>query len=146
MTKKSDQALAKLERQAALDHLSTLKPADLSKQHLERLEDELLIEALSNVGTTMQFAKIDPDDPEVPEAWKDLDKTTLDEKMRVAKAAWKGSGEVPFGLKANLQVLEGILKNRSRRTEERKTLNVQSIHLPQPTGSYPQLDISDDND
>ena len=117
----------------------------MTKENLEFLEDQLLGEVLSTVGCAMRFHEIDPSDPEsIPEEWRELSDRELKSRIRVVEAANLTSAEAPIGLKMSFQLMESIMKNRSKRSEEKNVLNVGKVELPSPVVNYDEIDIDSD--
>lgn len=135
-----------------------LEIAKLSKsssfEALKAAEDRLLEDSLDIVQSIMGFADIgldesgNPDDSQIPDAWKSLPREHLQRKIRLAKFGMLSSSDIPHGAKMAHATAIGIIKARATENSGTKILNIEAATFPAPsladTNTYEVLDISDE--
>lgn len=123
----------------------------LQQAKLDRIrefEDAMLMRASSIVEDAMSFADIDKDHPSdnVPDEWLAQcggDRKRAVAKMRVAKAAWEGTRDMPGGIKIAAQVMTSIIKARSMEKSAPKQLNVQVVNISAPLPDFAVMDVEE---
>lgn len=121
--------------------------ARLTRRELEEIEDGILINALKNLSAAVDFAKIDPQNPDrVPDEWKKLPKRERQERMRIAQFASMSTNEAPFGLKLSTQIVTAIMQARLKRGDTGREFRAAHASLPTPAPVYPVIDESTDDD
>lgn len=126
-------------------------PEALQREKLERIrefEDQMLMRASRIVEDAMSFAEIDEMHPEgmIPREWMEQcghDRDRAEAKMRVAKAAWKGTRDMPGGIKIAAQVMTSIIKARSLEKQGPKQLNVQLVQISTAMPQFAVLDVEE---
>jgi hypothetical protein len=114
---------------------------------LKAVEDKLLADSTSVVVDCLGFADLafDPEtyDPIVPAEWNDLPESEKARKIRLAKAVWMPSSDVPHGVKMAQEVMIGILKTRAAKETGTRILNIENASFPAPSPLLKELDIID---
>lgn len=127
--KKAAQELAKVEQ-------------ELSLAEVKQIEDSLLRDSSEIVKDSLRFAEIEFDDKgEVlayPREWDALPSSERERKIRIAKANWMSSSDVPNGIKMAERVVLAITKSRKDESTNKNVLNIQYAQFTTPT---PMRDI-----
>ena len=114
------------------------KPKKLSKRaedrldRLRNLENELFEKSLLVVGSTCDFAELDPVDPDkIPEKWIELyGEEEARKRHRVAMAGWQSVKTAPKAIDVALKVAVGIIRARATERGGVKQLNMNVIKMP----------------
>lgn len=113
---------------------------------LKSIEDKLLMDSTAVVVDCLDFANIGFDDSGVeitPEEWEGLPPLEKARKVRLAKACWMPSSDVPHGVKMSQEVMIGILKTRAAKETGTRILNIENASFPAPSPLIKELDIID---
>lgn len=121
-----------------------IEPVDVRAEHVRKIEDALLAEALETTRDGLAFADIDPANPgAIPESWKaELgdDSKRLSRRHRVASMSCLPSKDAPVGIANAGKVAIGILRSRAtEKTAGPRVLNV-AVMMPLPPRDYPELE------
>jgi hypothetical protein len=113
---------------------------------LKAVEDKLLADSLDILQDCLGFADMgfETDGTEIiPEEWNDLPEAEKQKKIRLAKAVWMPSSDVPHGVKMAQEVMIGILKTRAAKETGTRILNIENASFPAPSPLIKELDIID---
>ncbi len=113
---------------------------------LKAVEDKLLADSTSIVTDCLGFAEMgfESDGTEItPEEWNDLPDNEKARKIRLARAVWMPSSDVPHGVKMAQEVMIGILKTRAAKETGTRILNIENASFPAPSPLVKELDIID---
>lgn len=141
---KEQQKLVKLEREKL-----EIEKKNLSLDQIRDIEDNLLVEASDIVSTSFKFADISFDDKgevdSYPEEWDSLPRREREKRVRIAKAMWMPSSDVPYGLKAAHSAVMAIAKARKEETTNKNVLNIQTATFvsPTPTRKLEIIEVDD---
>lgn len=121
-----------------------------AERELQRLENEIVSEAAEMMRSVMRFSEIDPEKPEMPNAWLDeiahLEVGSveheqaveqLSKRHRIAKASWLSAKEAPVALAIGKSVLVGAMKARAMAGSAPKTLNLTMVSISAPGQAMP---------
>jgi hypothetical protein len=114
-----------------------------SFERVRELEDELFVETASVVTDSLKFADITFDETgeveSYPAKWdKEMGPADLQRRLRIAKANWMSSSEVPNGIKMAQNIAIGIMKARSQEVSNKPTIRIQNAVMTTPV---PMKDI-----
>lgn len=147
MQKKKDQQLqlsllkeqkAEIEKQSKSTSLEAIKLA----------ESKLFTDAIKVLEPFMQFGELGFDDDtgevdSVPFDWEGLPEEEKKKKIRLAKAGWMPSADVPHGVKMAHATVLGIIKAKATEQSGAKTLNIESITFPSPAQKPEEFEVID---
>ena len=109
----------------------------LSLAEVKHIEDNLLLDSSEIVQDSLRFAEIAFDDKgeviSFPEEWKNLPDSDRERKIRIARAAWMSSADVPHGIKMAERVVLAITKSRQEESTNKNVLNIQYAQFTTPT-------------
>lgn len=147
MSKKDKQQLELLKQQKQqLESLSK----QTSMETIRAIEDRVLEDSIKIVEHVLNFAELGFDDngnPVTPESWEFLSLEEKEKRIRLAKAGWMPSADIPHGVKLAHATMMGIIKARAQVESGDKTLNIESIIFPTPRSEPKQLEVIEiDND
>ena len=100
-------------------------------ERLKSIEDEMLERSLQVVGGAVDFAELDPENPQMPTGW--VEKYGQEAALRRYRAALAGLAnpkEAPVGLKVATQFAVGAIKARATASGGSKTLNIKKVVFP----------------
>lgn len=131
---KADLVLTNVNRHKSMNQVRR----EISRDMIRAVEDELFLDSATVVNDSMKFADLSFDEDgnidSYPESWdKELSPRDLQKRLRVAKANWLTSNEVPHGVKMAKDIAVGIMKSRAGDGQEAKALRIESIVMPAPT-------------
>lgn len=121
--------------------------AKISQEMLRSAEDKLFADSLAIVEASMEFAELgfdeqgQVDENDIPEEWRNLTKREREKRIRLAKANWMPSNEVPHGVKMAHATMMGIIKARSVEQSGTKILNIENASFPAPAPLKGDFDI-----
>jgi len=108
---------------------------ETTKDTLEAIENKLLEDSIAIISDCMSFADMGFDEsgnPITPESWEWLSTDDKEKRMRLAKATWMTSADVPYGIKMAHATAMGIIKSRATKESGNKTLNIETAVFPAP--------------
>lgn len=145
-TKKEQQIqLSLLKDQAAqIEKLSKSSSLELIKA----AESELFADAIKVLQPYMKFAELGFDDDtgevnSIPFEWEGLPEEEKKKKIRLAKAGWMPSSDVPHGVKMAHATVLGIIKAKATEQSGSKVLNIESITFPSPAQESEEFEVID---
>lgn len=111
---------------------------EISRDLIREIEDELFIDSATVVNDSMKFADIEFDESgevvDYPASWRvELTPENLKKRLRIAKANWMTSNEVPHGVKMAKEIAVGIMKARANEGAGAESLRIKHIVMPNPT-------------
>ncbi len=110
---------------------------ETTQDTLEAIENKLLEDSINIVNECNEFCNMgfeeDSGQPIVPESWKYLEPDQLAKRMRLAKANWMPSSDVPHGIKMAYATSMAIIKARSIKESGGKVLNIETAVFPAPS-------------
>jgi hypothetical protein len=123
----------------------------ISQEMLRAAEDKLFADCLSIVEGSLDFAELgfdengQIDELSIPDEWKRLDIREKEKRLRLAKANWMPSAEVPHGIKMAHATMMGIIKARAQQESGTKILNIEnaSFPTPSPLTQYEVIEVDD---
>jgi hypothetical protein len=126
----------------------------IRREEMERIQDSVLLKHLQTLDWASAWAEIDIGDPSMPKKWvEELGKEGAELKYRVARAALKGSKDVPFGLKMSVDLASAALKARIQKappTRMNVQINAKAVQVVMPskemTNSFPAIDLKEEED
>lgn len=152
--------VSKRENQIQLDLLSQQKieiqkvSKNTSLEALRVAEEKLFADSLAVIEPVMRFAELGFDEQgevdmdAIPFDWECLPVQEKMKKIRLAKAGWMPSGDIPHAIKIAHATIIGIIKARAQENSGTKILNIEAATFPAPsladTNTYEVLDISDE--
>lgn len=147
MSKKTDQKhqLSLLKEQSqAIDKLSKSS----SLEAIKAAESKLFSDAIKVLEPFMQFGELGFDDEtgevdSVPFEWEGLPEEEKKKKIRLAKAGWMPSSDVPHGVKMAHATVLGIIKAKATEQGGTKVLNIESITFPSPAQTSEVFEVID---
>jgi hypothetical protein len=119
---------------------------DTNVQTLQAVEDQVLADSISIVQNCLNFAEMGFDDSgheTVPPEWDDLPLREKEKRIRLAKATWLPSNEVPYGIKLAYDAMIGIIKARAAKESGTRVLNIENATFPAPSPLVQDLEILD---
>lgn len=123
-----------------------------SLETLRLAEDKLFEDNLQIIQSVMDFHKIgfdengQVDENDIPFEWQGLPVQEKMKKIRLAKAGWMTSAEIPHAVKMAHATVMGIIKSRAVEQSGEKTLNIESVYFPAPDAKPKEYDIIDVDD
>lgn len=102
---------------------------------LQAIEDKLLDDSINIVNECNEFANLGFDEsgnPVIPEEWKHLPTDIKEKRIRLAKANWMPSADVPHGVKMAYATALGIIKSRAMKESGNKSLHIETAVFPAP--------------
>lgn len=108
---------------------------ETTQDTLLAIEDKLLDDSINIVNECNEFANLGFDDdgrPVIPESWEYLAPDIKEKRIRLAKANWMPSADVPHGIKMAYATAMGIIKARATKESGSKTLNIETAIFPAP--------------
>jgi hypothetical protein len=119
-----------------------------SLEAIKAAEEKLFSDALSIVQPYMKFAELGFDEvsgevSSIPYEWEGLPQEEKQKKIRLAKAGWMTSADVPHGVKLAHATILGIIKAKSQEQSGTKVLNIESITFPSPAQKPEEFEIID---
>lgn len=145
----------------AMEQLSLLKEhkaqlvalqKETTQDTLLAIEDKLLDDSISIVNECNEFANMGFDEgngqPIVPESWKYLEPDVLAKRVRLAKANWMPSSDVPHGIKMAYATAVSIIKSRALKESGGKSLHIENAVFPAPAplgqaNDLPVIDVEE---
>jgi hypothetical protein len=126
---------------------NSLSLADLQRDRLRGLEDDLLESSLAVVGGTCDFAELDPEDfNTIPQAWIDeLGEERAAKKHRMAKAGWLPAKEAPIAISTATKIVTGIVRARATEKSGPRSLNINMVKMTAPMPDFEVVDVGDDD-
>jgi hypothetical protein len=88
----------------------------------------------------------DTGEAEVPPEWDSLPIREKEKRIRLAKATWLPSNEVPYGIKLAYDAMIGIIKARAARETGTRVLNIENATFPSPSPLVKELEVIDVDD
>lgn len=130
----SDLTLTNINKRQTLNKMNKA----VSRDMIRAVEDELFFDSATIVNDSMKFAELSFDESgnveSYPQSWDtELTKAELQKRLRIAKANWMTSGEVPNGIKMAQTIAVGIMKARAAEDTGVKSLRIQNIVMTNPT-------------
>jgi hypothetical protein len=122
---------------------------DVNIQTLQSVEDQVLADSISIVQSCLNFADMGFDSEgheEIPEEWNDLPLREKEKRIRLAKATWLPSNEVPYGIKLAYDAMIGIIKARAAKESGTRVLNIENATFPAPSPLVQDLEVIDVED
>jgi hypothetical protein len=122
---------------------------ELSLAEVKHIEDNLLRDSSEIVKDSLRFAEIAFDDKgeviSYPDEWNALSDSDRERKIRIAKANWMSSSDVPHGIKMAERVVLAITKSRKEESTNKHTLNIQYAQFttPTPTRDLPVIEVEE---
>lgn len=113
---------------------------------LSAVEDQVLADSIAIVQSCLNFADMGFDDSgnaETPPEWDSLPIREKEKRIRLAKATWLPSNEVPYGIKLAYDAMIGIIKARAARETGTRVLNIENATFPSPSPLVKELDVID---
>jgi hypothetical protein len=113
---------------------------------LQSVEDKVLEDSIAIVSDCLNFADMGFDDSgheTVPPEWNDLPLREKEKRIRLAKATWLPSNEVPYGIKLAYDAMLGIIKARAAKESGTRVLNIENATFPAPSPLVQDLEILD---
>lgn len=110
----------------------------ISQDMLRAAEDKLFSDSLEIVECCLDFAELgfdengQVDENSIPEEWKRMDVREKEKRLRLAKANWMPSSEVPHGVKMAHATMMGIIKARAHQESGARVLNIEHASFPSP--------------
>jgi hypothetical protein len=123
----------------------------VSQEMLRAAEDKLFSDCLEIVETSLDFAELgfdengQVDESSIPDEWKRMTTREKEKRLRLAKANWMPSAEVPHGIKMAHATMMGIIKARAQQESGTKVLHIEnaSFPTPSPLTQYEVLEVDD---
>lgn len=123
----------------------------VSQEMLRAAEDKLFSDCLEIVESSLDFAELgfdengQVDEQSIPEEWRRLDVREKEKRLRLAKANWMPSAEVPHGIKMAHATMMGIIKARAQQESGTRVLHIEnaSFPTPSPLAQYEVLEVDD---
>lgn len=120
----------------------------MSLETLKAVEDKVLEDSISIVQHCLNFAEMGFDENGreiVPEEWDDLPLREKEKRIRLAKAVWMPSADVPHGVKMAQETMIGIIKSRAKEQSGTKVLHIENATFPSPAplNNLEVIDIED---
>lgn len=126
---------------------------ETTQDTLEAIENKLLEDSINIVNECNEFCNMGFDEgsgaPIVPESWQYLEPDQLAKRMRLAKANWMPSSDVPHGIKMAYATATSIIKARAAKESGGKTLHIENAVFPAPAplgqaDDLPVIDVESD--
>ena len=122
-----------------------------SLEAIQAAESKLFSDAIKVLEPFMQFGELGFDDEtgnvdSIPFEWEGLPEEEKKKKIRLAKAGWMPSNEVPHGVKMAHATVLGIIKAKATEQGGTKVLNIESITFPSPAAQPETFEIIDVDD
>lgn len=118
---------------------------ETTQDTLRAIEDKLLDDSINIVNECNEFANLGFDEssgqPIVPESWQWLEPDVLARRVRLAKANWMPSSDVPHGVKMAYATAISIIKARAVKESGGKVLNIENAVFPSPAPLEPTQDL-----
>ena len=117
-----------------------------TRDTLLAIEDKLLDDSINIVNECNEFANLGFDEsgnPVIPESWEFLPPDIKEKRIRLAKANWMPSSDVPHGIKMAYATAMGIIKARATKESGNKSLNIETAVFPAPQSMDKPVDFTD---
>lgn len=119
-----------------------------SLEAIKAVESKLFTDAIKVLEPFMQFGELGFDDEtgevdSVPFEWEGLPEEEKKKKIRLAKAGWMPSADVPHGVKLAHATVLGIIKAKATEQAGTKVLNIESITFPSPAQKPEEFEVID---
>lgn len=119
-----------------------LARSDVSKlvesEHRDRIYDRVV----RNIQPIVRFAEVAPGAPNPPDAWvEEYGWEKAQEHFRVAQACYLPTKDVPYGVKATVDLYRGIEAARAKAGEASTQVAVQINMSGNAAGELPVMDI-----
>lgn len=119
-----------------------------SLEAIKAAESKLFTDAIKVLEPFMQFGELGFDDEtgevdSVPFEWEGLSEEEKKKKIRLAKAGWMPSADVPHGVKMAHATVLGIIKAKATEKAGTKVLNIESITFPSPAQKPEEFEVID---